>query len=130
MARTKSVSSRKHRKILKRAKSFKQARSQRIKTAKEALLHAGQYAYTGRKNKKRNLRKLWITRLNTAVRKEGLSYSKFINLLKENKIEIDRKILSNIAVKEPEVFKKIISSLKWDILFTPAFALEYKVRLG
>jgi large subunit ribosomal protein L20 len=112
MARSKSISSRRHRKILKKAKGFKQARSQRLKAAKEALLHAGQYAYIGRKNKKRDLRRLWIIRLNAAVRKEGLSYSKFIKLLKENKIEIDRKILSNIAVSTPEVFKKIIASLK------------------
>lgn len=112
MPRTKSISSRKHRKILKKAKGFKQARSQRLKAAKEAALHAGQYAYIGRKKRKRDLRRLWITRLNTAVRKEGLSYSKFINLLKENKVEIDRKILSNIAVTSPEVFKKIISKIK------------------
>ena len=112
MARAKSTSSRKHRKILKKAKGFKQARSQRLKVAKEAVLHAGQYAYIGRKNKKRDLRRLWITRLNIAVRKENLSYSRFIKLLKDNKIEIDRKILSNIAVKSPEVFKKIVVSLK------------------
>lgn len=112
MARTKSISARKHRKILKLAKGYKQARSKRIKTAKEALLHAGQYAYIGRKNKKRNLRRLWITRLSAAAKKEGVSYSKLIKKLKENKVEVDRKILSNIAFKEPKVFKKIISSLK------------------
>ncbi|BCX14906.1 MAG: 50S ribosomal protein L20 [Patescibacteria group bacterium] len=112
MARTKSIASRKHRKILKKAKGYRQARSRRIKTAKEAVLHAGQYAYIGRKNKKRDLRKLWIIRLNAAARKEGISYSKLIKLLKENNVEIDRKILSNIAVKFPEVFKKIVASLK------------------
>lgn len=112
MARTKSIASRKHRKILEKAKGYRQARNRRIKTAKEAILHAGQYAYVGRKNKKRDLRKLWIIRLNAAARKEGLSYSKLIKLLKDNKVEIDRKILSNIAVKFPEVFKKIVASLK------------------
>lgn len=112
MARAKSTASRKHRKILRKAKGYRQARSRRIKTAKEAILHAGQYAYIGRKNKKRDLRKLWIIRLNAAARKEGISYSKLIKLLKENKVEIDRKILSNIAVKFPEVFKKIVASLK------------------
>ncbi|OGM56528.1 50S ribosomal protein L20, partial [Candidatus Woesebacteria bacterium RIFCSPHIGHO2_12_FULL_42_9] len=78
MARVKSTSARRHRKFLKRAKGFKQARRVRIKVAKEALLHAGQYAYHGRKLRKRDLRNLWIIRLNAAVREEGISYSKFI----------------------------------------------------
>ncbi len=112
MARTKSIASRKHRKILKQAKGYKQARSKRIKVAKDALLHAGQYAYIGRKEKKRNLRRLWITRLSAAVKNEGLSYSKLIKRLKDNKVEIDRKILSRIAFKEPNLFKKILNSLK------------------
>jgi len=112
MARTKSPASRKHRQILKKAKGFKQARSRRLKTAKDSLLHAGQYAYGGRKQKKQNLRRLWITRLNAALRQEGLSYSKFIKKLTENKVEINRKILSNLAAKKPQVFKKIITELK------------------
>ncbi len=112
MARTKSIASRKHRKILKKAKGYKQARSKRVKVAKEALLHTGQYAYVGRKERKRNLRRLWITRLSSAAKNEGLSYSKLIKKLKDNKIEIDRKILSNIAFKEPDLFKKILNSLK------------------
>jgi len=112
MARVKSPSSRRHRKFLKRAKGFKQARRVRIQTAKEALLHAGQYAYHGRKLKKRNLRSLWIIRLNAAVREEGLSYSKFIAGLKKAKIEMDRKILSDIAINDPSTFKKIIAEIK------------------
>lgn len=112
MSRVKSTASRKHRKILKRARGFKQARRTRIQTAKEAILHAGQYAYNGRRLKKRDLRALWIVRLNAAVRENGLSYSKFIDALSKNKIEIDRKILSEIAVKDPETFKQIVESAK------------------
>lgn len=112
MARIKSTASRKHRVLLKRARGFKQARRTRIQTAKEALLHAGQYAYIGRKLKKRDLRGLWITRISAAVKAKDLSYSRFINLLKKNKIEIDRKILSELVVSDPAAFDKIVSSLK------------------
>lgn len=106
--RVKSVSARRHRKILKAAKGFRQARRTRIQTAKEAVLHAGAYAYHGRKLKKRDLRSLWIARVNAGVRTEGVSYSRFIAGLKKEKIEIDRKILSEIAVSDPESFKKIV----------------------
>lgn len=106
--RVKSVSARRHRKMLKRAKGFRQARSRRIQVAKEAILHAGAYAYHGRKLKKRNLRSLWIIRLNAAVHELGISYSKFIAGLKKEKIEIDRKVLSDIAITDPETFKKIV----------------------
>jgi len=112
MARVKSTSSRRHRKFLKKAKGFTQARRVRIQTAKEALLHAGQYAYHGRKLKKRDLRALWIVRLNAAVREEGLSYSRFMAGLKKAKIELDRKILADIAVSDPTTFKKIIAQIK------------------
>ena len=112
MARVKSTSARRHRKFLKRAKGFKQARRVRIQVAKEALLHAGQYAYHGRKLRKRDLRNLWIIRLNAAVREEGLSYSKFIASLKRAKIELDRKILADIAVNDPNTFKKIVEIVK------------------
>jgi len=112
MARVKSTSARRHRKFLKRAKGFKQARRVRIQTAKEALLHAGAYAYHGRKLRKRDLRSLWIIRLNAAVREEGLSYSKFIAGLKKAKIELDRKILADIAVNDPKTFREIVSQVK------------------
>ncbi len=112
MARVKSTSSRRHRKFLKRAKGFKQARRTRIQVAKEALLHAGQYAYHGRKLRKRDVRSLWIVRLNAAVREEGLSYSKFIASLKKAKIELDRKVLADIAVNDPKTFKKIVTQVK------------------
>lgn len=106
--RVKSVSAIRHRKILARAKGFKQARGSRIQTAKEALVHAGAYAYHGRKLKKRNLRTLWITRISAAVKAEGISYSRFVAGLKKEKVDIDRKILSEIAVRDPETFKKVI----------------------
>ncbi len=106
--RVKSVSARRHRKFLKAAKGYRQARHRRIQTAKEAIVHAGAYAYHGRKLKKRDLRNLWIVRLNAAVREQGTSYSKFIAGLKKEKIEIDRKILADLAVSDPETFKKIV----------------------
>ena len=112
MARTKSPSARNHRKTLKAAKGFKNARSRRIKTAKEAVLHAGQHAYIGRKNKKRDLRKLWIVRLNAAAREHEMSYSQLIKALKEKNIEINRKLLAEMAVKNPTDFDQIIKELK------------------
>ena len=112
MARVKSTASRKHRKVLKQAKGFRQSRSSRFKVAQEAVLHAGAYAFAGRKNKKRNLRSLWIVRLNAAVREQGLSYSRFVALLKKEKIEIDRKILAEIAVQDPATFKEIVSKVQ------------------
>ena len=112
MPRTKSLAARRHRKIKKLTRGFKQARRSRIKAGKEALLHAGQYAYVGRKRRKRDLRKLWIQRLNAAARLHGLSYSKLIKRLKDANIVIDRKILSDIAVNDPATFEKIISEVK------------------
>ncbi|MGA2910645.1 MAG: 50S ribosomal protein L20 [Candidatus Microgenomates bacterium] len=115
--RVKSVSARRHRVMLARAKGYKQARHSRIQVAKEALLHAGAYAYHGRKLKKRDLRTLWISRINASVAAGGISYSKFIAGLKKSKIEIDRKILSEIAVSDPETFKKIVKEAGFN--FTP-----------
>ncbi len=112
MARVRSIASRKHRKVLRLAKGFKQSRSSRFKVAQEAVLHAGAYAFAGRKRKKRDLRSLWIVRLNAAVREEGLSYSKFFAGLKKEKIEIDRKILADLAVNDPDTFKEIVSKVK------------------
>ena len=112
MARVKSTAARRHRKIRKSAQGFKQARRRRVKPTKEALLHAGQYAYHGRKLKKRDLRKLWIVRMNAAAREQGISYSKLIPELKKAGISLDRKILSEIAVSDPDTFKKVVSSLK------------------
>lgn len=109
MPRSKSISAIRHRKVKKATRGYKHSARKRVKTAKEALLHAGQYAYIGRKLRKRDLRKLWIIRLNAAARKEGLSYSKLIQGLKKENIVLDRKILSDIAVKDPNTFAKIAS---------------------
>ena len=83
-----------------------------MKAAKEALMHAGQYAYIGRKDRKGDMRALWITRLSAAAKMRGLSYSRMIAGLKKNSIELDRKILSDIAIKDPETFDKIIAEIK------------------
>jgi large subunit ribosomal protein L20 len=112
MTRVKSLAAKKHRKIREAAKGFRQARRSRAKAGLEAVMHAGKYAYIGRRLKKRDLRSLWITRINTAAREKGISYSQLISKLKDNKIEIDRKILSELAVKNPDVFDKIIEELK------------------
>jgi large subunit ribosomal protein L20 len=112
MVRVKSIAQRRHRKIIKATKGYGQARRRRIKAGKEAILHAGQYAYIGRKNRKRDLRKLWILRINAAVRENGLSYSQFVAGLKKEKIELDRKILADIAVSDPATFKKIVDEIK------------------
>lgn len=112
MSRVKSKAAIKHRKVLKLAKGYHAARSRRYKTAHEAVMHAGAYAFHGRKLKKRDLRSLWIVRLSAASKLLGTSYSKLINNLKLNKIELDRKILSDIATKNPSIFEKIVTSFK------------------
>lgn len=114
MVRVKSgiATKKKHRKLLGLAKGYWMTRHKQFKKAKEAVLHAGQYAYVGRKRKKRDFRSLWITRLNAAVREMGLTYSKFINMLTVKKVSLDRKILSQIAIEYPEVFKKIVEKVK------------------
>jgi large subunit ribosomal protein L20 len=114
MARVKKGTSRKagHKKIKKAAKGFRHARRKRVKTAKEAVLHSGQYAYIGRKLRKRDLRSLWIKRLNAAVREHGMNYSEFVSKLKKANIELNRKMLAEIAVKDPATFEKIVSEVK------------------
>lgn len=103
---------RRHKKVLKLAKGYWMTRHKQFKKAKEAVLHAGEYAFAGRKLKKRNFRTLWIIRLNAALRHMGLTYSQFINQLKTKKIILDRKILAQIAVEYPTVFKKIVEKVK------------------
>jgi len=106
------VSRRKHRKLLNLAKGYRQNRSKNVKQAKEAVLHAGAYAFHGRKTKKRTFRALWTVRISEAVKKESLSYSVFMNMLKKRKIELDRKILSNLIVEDPATFKQIVAEVK------------------
>ena len=103
---------RRHKKVLELAKGYWMSRSKLFRKAKEATLHAGQYAYHGRKKKRRDIHSLWIMRINAAVRENGLTYSQFINQLKVKKVEIDRKILSQIAQDHPVIFKEIITSVK------------------
>ncbi len=103
---------RRHKKILKLAKGYYQRRHSTYKNAEESVRRALAYAYRDRKVRKREFRRLWITRINAAVREYGLSYSKFMNLLRENNIELNRKVLSELAIREPDSFKKLVESVK------------------
>lgn len=95
-------------KILKRAKGFRGQRSKNLRSAKHTLLRAGAYAYAHRHTKRRELRKLWILRINAAVRAEGTTYSAFMNQLKKAGIELDRKVLADMAAREPEAFTALV----------------------
>jgi len=103
---------RRRRKIMKQAKGYRGARSRRFKVAKDAVEKALQYAYKDRKRKKREFRRLWITRINAASRKHGLRYSRFIHALKQNDIKLNRKVLAELAMNDPEGFKKIVENVK------------------
>lgn len=98
-------------KIIKLAKGFKWGRKAKYRLAKDALKHAWTYSYRDRKTKKREFRKLWQIRINAACRKEEISYSKFINALKKNKIELNRKILADFAINHPEIFSEIVKKI-------------------
>ena len=106
------TSHKRRKKILKYTKGFKWGRKSKYKAAKEALMHAWSYSFRDRKTKKREFRKLWQTQINAASRQYDLSYSKFIHSLKENKIELDRKILADLAQYHPEIFKRIVEKVK------------------
>ena len=108
MSRVKrSVAARKKRRAtLERAKGYRGQAHSSYKLAKEAQLKADQYAYRDRRNKKRDFRRLWITRINAAARQEGLSYSQFMHGLRLAGIELDRKVLADIAVRDPETFRR------------------------
>ncbi len=109
MARVKRgvVARRRHRKVLNRAKGYYGARRKVFRVAKQAVIKAGQYSYRDRRQKKRDFRSLWITRINAAARENGLSYSRFINGLKRAEIEIDRKVLADLAVHDKAAFKAL-----------------------
>lgn len=107
------VQKRKRRKkLIKQAKGYKWGRKSKYRAAKDALKHAWTYAYRDRRAKKREFRKLWQLRINAACRQEGMSYSRFINALKKNKIELDRKILADLAMNYPEIFSEIVKIAK------------------
>jgi large subunit ribosomal protein L20 len=113
MSRTKTsiVRHKRHKKVLDLTKGFRGTNNRLYKRAKEALLHSGQYAYIGRKLRKRDIRRLWIVRITAAVKSigESLNYSRFIKNLKTAKIELNRKMLSEIAVKDFDTFKEIVA---------------------
>jgi large subunit ribosomal protein L20 len=102
----------KHKKVMAETKGMIKVRRSSIKKAKEALLKAWSYQYRDRRNKKRDFRALWITRIGNASVQNGLSYSKFIAALKAKNIELDRKVLAEIAATKPEVFKKLVEKVK------------------
>jgi large subunit ribosomal protein L20 len=114
MARVKRgvVARARHKKILKQAKGYYGARSRVYRVAVQAVTKAGQYAYRDRRNKKRQFRQLWIARINAAARQNGMSYSRFINGLKKASVEIDRKILSDIAVHDKAAFTALVDAAK------------------
>lgn len=103
---------RKHKKLLKAAKGYWMMRHKHVRSAKEAVLHAGQYAFAGRKLKKRDFRSLWITRIGEACKAQGMSYSVFIKKLSDKKIELDRKIMSWLVTNEKPAFDKILEKIK------------------
>ena len=107
-----TTSLKRRRKVLKQTKGFKWGRKSKERAAKEALLHAYTHAFHDRRKKKRVFRALWQVKINAAVRMHGFSYSKFIDLLKKAEVALDRKILAELAEKEPEVFKKIVEKVK------------------
>lgn len=114
MARVKgAMHTRKRRKkILKLAKGYRGAKSKLYKTANQAVMKSLVYAYRDRKQKKRDFRQLWIARINAAARMNGISYSRFMNGLKKNNIEINRKMLSEIAISDPAAFSKLVEKVK------------------
>jgi len=102
----------KHKKTLARAKGFYGRRKNTIRTAKAAVDKAAQYAYRDRKNRKRSFRALWIQRINAATREHGLTYGRFIDGLGKAGVEVDRKVLADLAVREPEAFKAIVEKAR------------------
>jgi len=114
MARVKRgvVARRRHKKVLKQAKGYYGARSRVFRVAKQAVIKAGQYAYRDRRQRKRQFRALWIARINAGARLNGLSYSRFINGLKNASIEIDRKVLADLAVNEKGAFTALVEKAK------------------
>ncbi len=114
MARVKGAMNtrKRHKKILKLAKGYRGAKSKLFRTANQAVMKSLSYAYRDRKQKKRNFRQLWIARISAAAKMNGINYSKFMNGLKKNGIEINRKMLAEIAVSDPAAFAKLVEKVK------------------
>lgn len=104
----------KHKKILKAAKGMQHYRTRSYRLAKQGVIKSLRYSYRDRRNKKRDLRSIWITRINNAARENGISYSQLINGLKKHEVKIDRKVLAELAVNEPAAFKAIVNTVKED----------------
>lgn len=102
----------KRRAVLKEAKGYRGAKSKLYRVARQAVMKSGQYAYTGRKLKKRDMRSLWITRINAGCRENGISYSVFINGLKKAKVELNRKVLADLAVTDKVAFASLVETAK------------------
>lgn len=111
-AKTGTVRRARHKKVLKRAKGFWGLRSRSFKIAQQTLLNAADYAYRDRRDKKTDMRRLWISRINAAARREGMSYSRFMGALRQANVEIDRKILADLAVREPAAFAEVVATAK------------------
>jgi len=110
-----TIANKRRKKLLKAAKGFKWSRKNKYRAAKEGIYHAWKNAFIGRKQKKRNMRRLWNVKINAGVRinsDNGMNYSKFINILKKANIELDRKVLAELAENHQEVFKKILEAVK------------------
>ena len=114
MARVKTgiITRKKHKKVLKMAKGYYGAKSIRFRMAKQAVMKSGQYAYVGRKLKKRDFRRLWIARINAAARANGVNYSTLINGMKKNEINVNRKMLAEMAVNDPKAFSEVVAAIK------------------
>lgn len=106
------IATKKRKKILKYTKGYRWSRKSKERAAKEALLHAWSHAFRGRKEKKRNFRQLWNVQINAAVREHGMKYNSFINALHKKNVQLDRKILADLAKTEPRVFKNIVDLVK------------------
>ena len=107
-----AVTKARHKKVLKRAKGYFGSKHRLYKTAKEQLMHSGQYAFRDRKQKKRDFRKLWITRINAACRENNISYSRFMDGLHKLGVEIDRKMLAELAVSDEKAFAELVEMVK------------------
>ncbi len=114
MARVKTaiITRKKHKKVLKRAKGYYGAKNYRFRMAKQAVMKSGMYAYVGRKDKKSNFRKLWITRINAAARMNGITYSALIAGLKKANVTINRKMLAELAVSDAKAFTELVEVAK------------------
>ena len=114
MARVKggTISRARHKKVMKQAKGYFGSKHRLYRSANEQVMHSGKYAYRDRKQKKRDFRKLWITRINAACRQNDISYSKFINGLNKAEIDINRKMLSEIAIDNPKAFTELVNTAK------------------